>query len=393
MVLVEAAAQLVAEGDQLAGPGLLLGVVDLAVHGRGRGVGPLGVAEHVQLGEADPLDHGHGGGELPAGLPREADDHVGGQPEAGDLGLGMLDPVEELGDAVGAVHGRQDLVVAGLEGDVQVAADLGVVADPGHQRRGHLHRQDAGQAQAQQPVDRRQPVDQPGQGVLLAPVVAVLAQVDAGEHDLADAPADLAADVVEDLLFGVGAERAAGPGDDAEGAPLVAAGLGLDRHPGAQPLGRGRPDHQRQPADLGHGGDQLGQPVLAVVVDHQVDPGDGPDRLGVGDRVAAGDDHGGLRVGLGRLADQPARGGGRLPGHGAGVDHHHVGGLAGVGQVEAARPQRLQGLLALGLVEPAPEGLEGDLGRGGRGRLSHCRTPPPARSPVGRRDGGPGGRG
>ena len=163
--------------------------------------------------------------------------------------------------------------------------------------------------------------------------------------------------------FGVGAQRAAGPGDDAEGAPLVAAGLGLDGHPGAEPLDRGRPHHQRQPAHLGNGRDQLGQPVLAVVVDHQVDPGDGPDGLGVGDRVAAGDDHGGLGVGLGRLADQAARGGGRLPGHGAGVDHHHVGGLAGVGQVEPARPQRLQGLLALGLVEPAAEGLERDLGR------------------------------
>jgi hypothetical protein len=119
------------------------------------------------------------------------------------------------------VHGRQHLVVAGLEGDVQVAADLGVLADPGHQGRGHLHGQDAGQAQAQQPVDRRQPVDQPGQGVGLAPVVAVLAQVDAGEDDLADAPVDLAADVVDDLGLGVGAQRAAGAGDDAE---AVAAG-------------------------------------------------------------------------------------------------------------------------------------------------------------------------
>src|SRR5215211_8630990 len=186
VVLVEAAAQLVAEGDQLAGPGLLLGVVDLAVHGRGRGVGPLGVAEHVQLGEAGPLDHGQGGGELLAGLAREPDDHVGGQPEAGDLGLGELDPVQELGDAVGAVHGRKHLVITGLEGDVQVAADLGVVADPGHQGRGHLHGQDAGEPQPQQPVDRREPVDEAGQGVGLAPVVAVLAQVDAGEHDLAD---------------------------------------------------------------------------------------------------------------------------------------------------------------------------------------------------------------
>ena len=86
-----------------------------------------------------------------------------------------------------------------------MAADLGVVADPGHQRRGHLHRQHAGQAQAQQAVGGREPVDQPGQGVGLAPVVPVLAEVDAGEHDLADAPGDLAADVVDDLLGGIGA--------------------------------------------------------------------------------------------------------------------------------------------------------------------------------------------
>src|SRR4029450_3977328 len=64
--------------------------------------------------------------------------------------------------------------------------------------------------------------------------VAVVAQVDAGEHALADAPGDLAADVVDDLGLRVGAQRPAGPGDDAEGAPLVAAGLGLDGHPGAQ---------------------------------------------------------------------------------------------------------------------------------------------------------------
>src|SRR4030095_11803407 len=44
------------------------------------------------------------------------------------------------------------------------------------------------------------------------------------------------ADVVDDLGLRVGTERAPGPGDDAEGAPLVAAGLGLDGHAGAQPL-------------------------------------------------------------------------------------------------------------------------------------------------------------
>jgi hypothetical protein len=117
------------------------------------------------------------------------------------------------------------------------------------------------------------PVDQPGQGVGLAPVVAVLAQVDAGEDDLADAPVDLAADVVDDLGLGVGAQRAAGAGDDAEGAPLVAAGLGLDRHPGAQPLDRGRPRHQRQPAHLGNGRDQLGQRSLPSLSTTRSTPG------------------------------------------------------------------------------------------------------------------------
>src|SRR3712207_7399205 len=49
------------------------------------------------------------------------------------------------------------------------------------QRRGDLDGQDAGQAQPQQPLDGRQPVDEAGQGVGLAPGVAVLAQADAGE--------------------------------------------------------------------------------------------------------------------------------------------------------------------------------------------------------------------
>src|SRR6266536_2383892 len=279
--LVEAAAQLVAEGDQLPGARLLLGLGHLLRHVRGGGAWSLRVAEHVQLGEADPLGHAQGGAELRGGLAREADDDIGGQPEAGDLGLGVLHPLQELGDPVRAVHALQHLVVAGLEGDVQVAADLRVVAHPLHQGGGDLDREHAGDAQPQQAVDGGEALHQPGQAVPFAFVLAVLAEVHAGQHDLAYAPVDLAAHVGHQLVGRVGPQRAAGARDDAEGAPLVAAGLRLDRHPGPQPLGRRGADRQGQAPHGGDAGDQFGDAVLVVVVDHQVDAGEGRARRAV----------------------------------------------------------------------------------------------------------------
>src|SRR3989337_256018 len=72
-----------------------------------------------------------------------------------------------------------------------------------------------------------------------APVAPVVAQLGAGEHDLQHALALAGQHLPDDILHGPAALPAAGAGDDAEGAELVAALLDADEGAGAQRLAEG----------------------------------------------------------------------------------------------------------------------------------------------------------
>src|SRR5581483_2794624 len=90
---------------------------------------PDRIAGHVHGVQPQILEHAVGVAELIVGLPRKADDDVGRDgylwhriPDAGDQ-------IAVIARRVGAVHGPQDLVVAGLAGHVHVLAHLGEVGD------------------------------------------------------------------------------------------------------------------------------------------------------------------------------------------------------------------------------------------------------------------------
>ncbi len=253
-----------------------------------------------------------------------------------------------------------------------------------------------GVADAQQPIDPGQPPHQRAEAAL-DPVIGV--HVLAEQGDLARAGVDKRPRLGFDIRRGTGDLRAAGVGDHAEGAELVAALLdgeegadAFDRPPSWQgvELGFGLElhRHRRLAAPAGRG-DQLRQAVVALRADDNVDRA-----LALGDLGA---------FGLGHAAgnrDQHAfPPGARLLAQGlqpaelgidllrrpfadvAGVEHHEVGVLGPIGHPPAVRAEQLGHPLAVVDVHLAAVALDEEPPR--RGRLTH----PTARRRV--RAGGP----
>ena len=188
-----------------------------------RSPGPGRVGEHEGRIEAGLFDHLQGPLELGLGLAGEADDDVGGDSQVGKRLAQPLHQVEELLAGIAALHAGQDLIVAGLQGKVDVLADRRVGrhgldhprGEPGRVRRGEA--EPVGRVELAQ---RLQQVRELDPGLEVPPVVVdVLAQ----EHDLAVAQARQATDLGHHLGHRAAAQLAPDVGHDAVGAPLVAA--------------------------------------------------------------------------------------------------------------------------------------------------------------------------
>ena len=147
-------------------------------------------------------------GELGVGLAGEADDDVGRDRRPVEPLLHQPAAVDEPPAAPAAAHAAQHAVAAALHRDVQVRATLSrmvghhvdqLARDLGGFDAREPHAEVAGQLgnlphQVREATSSLRPSAQ-----LAVPLDAVVAQVDAGEHDLAIAAVDEPADFVEDV--------------------------------------------------------------------------------------------------------------------------------------------------------------------------------------------------
>ena len=149
---------------------------------------PRTEAEDVQFGEAHLGHRPARGRKILVALAGETDDHVGAQcgPVQGRRQLPAT--LDELPHRAATPHPLQDAVRSALHREVQVRADSPRIV--GHrldQRRRHLGVIEAGDANAELAVQFGDPAHQPGEDRQrgLAAVQAVMAEVNADQHDLA----------------------------------------------------------------------------------------------------------------------------------------------------------------------------------------------------------------
>ena len=169
-----------------------------------------------------------------------------------------------------------------------------------------------------------------------------------------------------------------------ERAAMLATVLDLqERARAAAEARRGRHLHRAHFADVRDvhalGADpieQLGQAMLVPVADHEVDLLHGGDVARARLSPAPGHDQCRLRAHSRGAPDDLAIGELGAGGHGTRVDDDHVGGLVEIHGSVPARLEQGPDLLRVDLVEPAPEGCEGN-GPGGAQVSCHSRWRPP----------------
>ena len=200
-----------------------------------------------------------------------------------------------------------------------------------------------------------------------AAVVAIPADMDPGEDDLAVALVVEAADLIDDLFDSTAALLAPCLRHDAEAAAVSTAVLDLDECAGARSVRMDRrPGFGGSPGCSGRvevGDDPVHQSILVGVGDDEIDASERGSLARLKRGKAPGEDDVRARVHPVERAGSPPGGARRLGGDRTGIQHRHVGVLnAGDRRV----PQCTQ-LTApqgdLGLVESAAELVEKDLHR------------------------------
>ena len=197
-------------------------VGDAVGHCHCRSVGPRGKLEGEDGVVLNLVDEGDGGFEVGVGFAGETDDHVAGD---GDVALGGVDPAHALEVPVTGVlagHGFEDGGGAGLHGEMDVVAEGGGGVDGLDDVAGEVAGVRGGEAHAADAGEFAYGYEELGEGHA-AGWVAVGVDVLAEELDFGEAEVDHLASFDEDGSGGAGALLAAGVGDDAVGAELVAA--------------------------------------------------------------------------------------------------------------------------------------------------------------------------
>ena len=234
------------------------------------------------------------------------------------------------------LHALEDEIAAGLQAEMGVRHQARLAGEGIEQLLVESRGIEGGQPQPRQL--RNLVEDTPHQGAEPRPrrqVGAVAGDVDTGQHDLAAAAGDQRADPADDGFRGDAAVVAAGEGDDAEGAAVVAAILDLDE--GARP--------SREAGDRGRralaGGRDVVDPQarrrgckargieLLAVAEHGIDLRHGGEGLRRELRGAAGDDDAGAGSAPAGAANRLARLSFGFRRHRAGVDDHSVGEAGG----------------------------------------------------------------
>ena len=353
----------------------------------GRGRARAGrIHEGEGRGVTDPADQIHRLAEIGVRFAREADDEISRQ---GDIGAGDTDAVDQVEirlPTVLPVHCPQDPVRPRLNRQMQ----------PRHQRRQRSMGVDqvvrhvvgvAGRvADTIQPRDVRQGVGQPrerrGRAVRSLAIIGidVLSQQCDLTHTLVGEPAGLGQN-------GGDRPRPLGPariGHDAEAAEFVAAFLhGQEGRGALDAAGGGQGVELVDRGEVGpdpfaprprRTGQQLGQLVIGLRSDHQIDGRLAPHdllALGLGDAAGHGDGHGPLPgrrpavLQFAQLAELGINLLGRLFANMAGVENDEVSILGGARRGIAERPQHIGHALRIIDVHLAAVGLdEQALGRG-----------------------------
>ena len=349
----------------LVGPPRLHRVGALLRHGVRRGAGAAGIGEDVHIRKGALLDKGHGLRLVGLGLPGKAGDQVAGQGAAGEIPAQQRRPLVEEGGVIFAVHGFQGPVAAGLEGQVEVPAELAGGRGAAAEILGDHRGLQGTQADAHVPRLGRHRLDHVGKAGSARQVHPIGGHLDAGEHQL---PVALLPDARR-LGGGVGQRQAPqaapGVGDDAVGAEVDAAVLDLQHGPGAAVHGP-RGQLFQAPAQEGLVDAPGPLPLRHGLLHrrHEVHPVSGAEKhagadllgvLGAQLGVAAADRHHRAGVFVPQAADGLAGFAPALGGDGAGVDDHRVRHLAGGGgQMPVLLEPGLHGL-GLKLVDLAAE--------------------------------------
>ena len=312
------------------------------------------------------LQKRQGGGELLLRLLGKAADHVGGDGGAGEICPQQADGFPEPGGVVPAVHAAQGGVAPGLQGQMEVGAQIGKLRRPAAEILRHRPGLQAPQPQPQPGRGRRYSLHQVDEAAAVVKIPAPGGNFDAGEHQL---PVSLRLELPglgHGLGQGQGPHRPPGIGNGAE---IHAAVLHLQHGPGAGRHASGR-QHLKVPPPQGVVHRHPRGPVPGLLL-QQVQKGhpaagaaDQVDAqalglVGVGlDIAAAGGHHGVGTAALGP-ADHLAGFFVADGGNGAGIDDISVGAVLEVHQLMTPAAQLLLHGLGLVLVHLAAQRVNG----------------------------------
>src|SRR5579875_664472 len=137
--------------------------------------------------------------ELLFSLPREADDNVGGQGDAGYRAANVVDPLTIVADGVGSTHTPQHIVVTGLNRQVDVLAELRQPAHCIDYPVRHVFRMGCQEADALDSIDIVHRLQQIGQVRMARKVVAVGVDRLTQERDFFDPSTSEALDLGDDI--------------------------------------------------------------------------------------------------------------------------------------------------------------------------------------------------
>src|SRR5712691_6969174 len=191
---------------------------------RGGRAATWGIAEHVEIGEGEIGWQRAGVGEGGIGFSRKAHHEIRAEPEVRHRPDRLLDEAGIRPGGVSPVHRVQDAIVAALQGDMEIAAQL---RRPGHTfqelvgDRGGFDRRDTDAVDA---GNGFQQADHVRQRESVAPVPA---DVDAGYDHFTMPARHESLGLPENVLRAATAFVPSGEGDDAEGAHEVTAVLHL----------------------------------------------------------------------------------------------------------------------------------------------------------------------
>ena len=133
---------------------------------RGWGVGPRRVGGRVEQIKADLIDQLQGAAELGVGFAREAHDCVSADGGIGHQLADLLDDAAVAGGGVTPRHGLEQLVVAALEGHMEVLTHLRQLGAGFDQALGEIARVAGGEANPLDALHVVHVVQQIGEGVL-----------------------------------------------------------------------------------------------------------------------------------------------------------------------------------------------------------------------------------